>query len=70
LANTGGGGGGGGVNSASGVNGQGAAGGSGIVVIRYLSGQGLPQSTTGGPRTYITGPYRVYIWTSSGTITF
>jgi hypothetical protein len=70
LANTGGGGGGGGFNNSAGTNGIGSAGGSGIVVIRYPSGQGFPQSTTGGPRTYVTGPYRVYVWVSSGTITF
>jgi hypothetical protein len=69
LANTGGGGGGG---IASGVSTGTVAGGggSGIVVIRYPAGQGFPQSVTGGPRTYVTGPYRVYIWTASGTITF
>jgi hypothetical protein len=27
-------------------------------------------STTGNPRTYVSGVWRVYIWTSSGTITF
>jgi hypothetical protein len=72
LANTGGGGGGGAKNY-TGVAGdfaRGGSGGSGIVVIRYPAGQGLPQSTTGSPRTYITGPYRVYVWVSSGSITF
>jgi hypothetical protein len=67
LANTGGGGGGSGYVNVSCTSG---AGGSGIVVIRYPAGQGFPQSTTGGPRTYIAGPYRVYVWVSSGTITF
>jgi hypothetical protein len=66
LANTGGGGGGGG---GPGSNTSGA-GGSGIVVIRYLAAQGFPQSTVGSPRTYVAGPYRVYIWTTSGSITF
>ena len=73
-----GGGGGGGAAGASGAGGAGAngsgtvggAGGSGVVIIRYPASQGFPQSTTGSPRTYVTGPYRVYIWTSSGTITF
>jgi hypothetical protein len=67
FANTGGGGGGASTNFTGGVGG---AGGSGIVVIRYPSGQGLPQATTGSPRTYIAGPYRVYVWVSSGSITF
>jgi hypothetical protein len=73
FANTGGGGGGGFYDATGATNPamkNGGAGGSGIVVIRYPSGQGLPQSTTGSPRTYIAGPYRVYVWVSSGSITF
>jgi hypothetical protein len=27
-------------------------------------------STTGSPTTYIAGPYRVYVFYASGTITF
>jgi hypothetical protein len=69
LANSGGGGGGGCGNSVT-TGTVGGAGGSGVVIIRYLAAQGFPQSTTGSPRTYIAGPYRVYIWTTSGTITF
>ena len=48
----------------------GAAGGSGIVVIRYPSYLRAATSTTGSPQTYITGNWRVYVWTSSGSITF
>jgi hypothetical protein len=53
-----------------GVATAGGAGGSGIVVIRYPSYYALPASTTGSPQTYTYGNWRVYIWTSSGSITF
>jgi hypothetical protein len=52
------------------AQGIGGAGGSGIVVIRYPSYQAPAKSTTGSPQTYIAGSWRVYVWTSSGTITF
>jgi hypothetical protein len=61
FANTGGGGGG----SYAGPSG---AGGSGIVVIRYPAY--LAPATAVGANTYISGPYRVYVWVSSGSITF
>jgi hypothetical protein len=48
----------------------GATGGSGIVIIRYPSNQFTAKATTGSPLTYITGPWRVYVFNSSGTITF
>jgi hypothetical protein len=69
LANTGGGGGGTSTGSVSYV-GTGGSGGSGIVVIRYPSYLGQAASTTGSPRTYIAGAWRVYVFVSSGTITF
>ena len=61
--NTGGGGGGG-------YTGNGGAGNSGIVIIRYADTYATATSTTGSPT--ITNPtgYRVYKWTSSGSITF
>jgi len=64
TANTGGGGGGGG------SNGQGGNGGSGIVVIRYADTFSAAASTTGSPTITTEGGYRVYKWTSSGSITF
>jgi hypothetical protein len=39
-------------------------------VIRYLSTYAPATSTTGNPDTYISGPWRVYVWEASGTITF
>jgi hypothetical protein len=69
--NTGAGGGGAGTyNGASGVGQAGAAGGSGVVVIRYPAYLSAAASTTGSPVTYIAGPYRVYVFNSSGSITF
>jgi len=68
VANTGGGG--GGIGAGGGTTPTGGAGGSGIVVIRYPAYQVQATSTTGSPTTYIAGPYRVYIFYASGTITF
>ena len=67
TANTGGGGGGG---SYDGVNRAGGAGGSGIVIIRYADSFNAATSTTGSPTVTVAGGYRVYQWTSSGSITF
>jgi hypothetical protein len=69
LSNTGGGGGGAIGNSGGGAI-AGGTGGSGIVVIRYPSYLAPATSTTGSPQTYIAGTWRVYVWVSSGTITF
>jgi hypothetical protein len=69
--NTGGGGGGAGSTNSTGVSQQGGGGGgSGVVIIRYPDTYPAPVSTTGSPT--ITNPtgYRVYKWTSSGSITF
>jgi hypothetical protein len=64
----------GGVNSGGGGGGSrdanGATGGSGIVVIRYADTYSLAASTTGSPTVTTSGGYRVYKFTSSGTITF
>jgi hypothetical protein len=45
-------------------------GGSGIVVIRYLAYYSPAKSTTGSPNTYVIGPWRVYKFIQSGTISF
>jgi len=49
---------------------SGGSGASGIVVIRYPSYLAAASSTTGNPSAYISGPYRVYVWLNSGSITF
>jgi hypothetical protein len=66
TANTGGGGGGGGYASGDTV---GAAGGSGVVVLRYPDSYPAANATTGSPTITVSGGYRIYTWTSSGTIT-
>jgi hypothetical protein len=48
----------------------GAAGGSGVVIIRYPSYLAPATSTTGGPEMYVAGAWRVYKFVASGTITF
>lgn len=62
ITNTGGGGGGGG--------GVGGSGGSGIVIIRYSDSYATAASTTGNPVYTITNGYKIYTFTSSGSITF
>jgi hypothetical protein len=64
TANTGGGGGG------CSVGATGGAGGSGIVIVRYADSFPAATSTTGSPTITVSGGYRVYKWTSSGSITF
>lgn len=48
----------------------GAAGGSGIVIIRYADTFAAATSTTGSPTITVSGGYRTYTWTGSGSITF
>lgn len=62
TANTGGGGG-------SGWSGSGT-GGSGIVILKYPDSYPAATATTGSPTITVSGGYRVYKFTSSGTITF
>jgi uncharacterized membrane protein len=64
TANTGGGGGGGGYFDPTGYNG-----GSGVVIIRYQS-QYPDGTTTGSPTQTVSGGYKIYTFTGSGTITF
>jgi hypothetical protein len=49
---------------------SGGAGGSGVVVIRYLAGFSEASATTGSPTVIVTGGYRIYTFTGSGSITF
>ena len=59
-------------NGADGINGS-AAGGfgaNGIVIIRYADTYDAAASTTGSPTITVAGGYRVYKFTSSGSITF
>ena len=64
TANTGGGGGGGDDGQSSG------SGGSGVVIIRYADSFTAATATTGSPTITVTGGYRIYRWTGSGSITF
>jgi hypothetical protein len=40
------------------------------LIIRYPAFLAAASATTGSPLTYIAGAYRVYVFNSSGTITF
>ena len=60
-----GGGGAGGTDASAGSNG-----GSGVVIVRYPDTYGAASATTGNPAISIGGGYRIYKWTSSGSITF
>ena len=48
----------------------GSAGGSGLVIIRYPDTYAAATSTTGSPTITVAGGYRIYTWTTSGSITF
>jgi hypothetical protein len=40
------------------------------VIIRYPDFFPAATTTTGSPTILVTGGYRIYTWTQSGTITF
>jgi hypothetical protein len=46
------------------------AGGSGVVIIRYSDVYNAASSTTGSPTVTVSGGYRIYKFTGSGSITF
>jgi enterochelin esterase-like enzyme len=46
------------------------AGGSGFVAIRYPDTFPAAIATTGSPTITVTGGYRIYSWTGSGSVTF
>ena len=66
------GGGGGGAGETQGGIFTGGDGGSGVVIIRYADTYpaGTAPSTTGSPTVTVAGGYRVYKWTTSGSITW
>jgi hypothetical protein len=70
TANLGGGGGGSATSVGGSVNTNSGAGGSGIVVIRYPQNCAAPVATTGNPQILYNNGYQIYIWTTSGTVTF
>jgi hypothetical protein len=41
-----------------------------VVIIRYADTFSPAASTTGSPTYTVTGGYRIYQWTASGSITF
>jgi len=51
-------------------DGQGSAGGSGVVILRYPDSWLAAASTTGSPTVTVSGGYRIYKFTASGSITF
>lgn len=60
-----------GIGSGGGGGGaRGGAGSGGIVIIRYSDTYGPASSVTGSASYSVSGGYRIYTWTGSGSITF
>ena len=59
-----------GANTGGGGIPNGGAGASGVVVIRYADSYVAATATTGSPTIVVSGGFRTYTFTSSGTITF
>ena len=57
-------------NTGGGGGGYGGVGGSGVVILRYADTYSAAIATTGSPTYTTSGGYRVYTFTSSGSITF
>jgi len=53
-----------------GGGGSGGSGGGGVVILRYSTAYAAAISTTGSPTITNNGSYRIYNWTTSGSITF
>jgi hypothetical protein len=49
---------------------SGYAGGSGVVIVRYPDSNPAATATTGSPTVTVAGGYRIYKWTTSGSVTF
>ena len=58
------------VNTGGGGGGSQGSGGSGILIIRYADTYAAATNSTGSPTITVSGGYRVYKYTSSGSITF
>ncbi len=58
------------VNTGGGGGGDGGNGGSGVVIVRYPDRYNNATSVTGSPTLTISGGYKLYTFTSSGSITF
>jgi alpha-tubulin suppressor-like RCC1 family protein len=64
------GGGGGGSNTLAEGGTPSGAGGSGVVIFRYADTFAAATSTTGSPTVTVTGGFRIYTFTGSGSVTF
>jgi hypothetical protein len=54
----------------AGIGGSAASGGSGVVIIRYANSFAAASATTGSPTYTVSGGFRIYRFTGSGSITW